>query len=131
MNFPTQILNCDSYSLTLLDLFPFSDTSIFSTMPFPPLGNSDHVEASGAIDFPSNSKGNAPFHRIIYHYSQADLESLIDHFHGRISLNSVLVLLLVNFVSGFRSELLYISLIIKIRSSLTHLHSFQLLVLLS
>ena len=87
MNFPTHILNCDSYSLTLLDLFPFSDTSAFSTMAFPPLGNSDHVEASGAIDFPSNSKGDAPFHRIIYHYSQADLESLIDHFHGRISLN--------------------------------------------
>ena len=30
-------------------------------------------------------------------------------FHGRISLNSVLLLLLVNFVSGFRLELMYIS----------------------
>ena len=29
-------------------------------------------------------------------------------FHGRISLNSVLLLLLVNFVSGFRLELMYI-----------------------
>ena len=51
-------------------------------------------------------------------------------FHGRISLNSVLLLLLVNFVSGFRLELRYISLIENIRSSLTHLHGFQLLVLL-
>ena len=31
-------------------------------------------------------------------------------FHGRISLNSVLLLLLVNFVGGFRLELMYISL---------------------
>ena len=37
-------------------------------------------------------------------------------FHGRISLNSVLLLLLVNFVSGFRLELMYISLIKDIRS---------------
>ena len=49
---------------------------------------------------------------------------------GRISLNSMLLLLLVNFVSGFRLELMYIFLIVSIRSSLTHLHSFQQLVLL-
>ena len=42
-------------------------------------------------------------------------------FHGRISLNSVPLLLLVNFVSGFRLELMYISLIVSIRSNLTHL----------
>ena len=51
-------------------------------------------------------------------------------FHGRISLNSVLLWLLVNFVSGFRLELMCISLIKSIRSSLTDLHGFQLLVLL-
>ena len=45
-------------------------------------------------------------------------------FHGRISLNSVLLLLLVNFVSGFRLEFMWISLIESIRSSVTHLHSF-------
>ena len=49
-------------------------------------------------------------------------------FHGRISLNSVFLLLLVNFVSGFRLELMYISLLVSISSSLTHLHGFQLLV---
>ena len=43
---------------------------------------------------------------------------------------SVLLLLLVCFVSGFRLELMYISLIESTRSSLTHLHGFQVLVLL-
>ena len=52
-------------------------------------------------------------------------------FHGRIYLNLALLLLLVNFVSGFRLELTYISLIESIRLSLIHLYSFQLLVLLS
>ena len=43
VNFPTRIPDCDSHNLGLLDLFLFSDTSIFSTMGFPPLENSDHV----------------------------------------------------------------------------------------
>ena len=51
-------------------------------------------------------------------------------FHGRISLNLMFLQLLVNFVSGFRLELMYISLIENIRSSFIHLHNFQLLVLL-
>ena len=46
-------------------------------------------------------------------------------FYERISLNSVLLLVLVNFVSRFRLELMYISLIMSIRSNLTHLHVFQ------
>ena len=50
--------------------------------------------------------------------------------HVRISFNSVLLLLAMNFASGFRLELMYISLIKSIRSSLTHLHGFKLLVLL-
>ena len=51
--------------------------------------------------------------------------------HGRISLNTVVLLLLVNFVIRFRLELMYISLVVNIRSNLIHLHGFQLLVLLS
>ena len=51
-------------------------------------------------------------------------------FQGRISLNLVLLPVLVNFVSGFWLELIYISLIENIRSSLTHLCGFQLLLLL-
>ena len=51
-------------------------------------------------------------------------------FYGRVSLNSVFPLLQINFVSGLRLELMYISHILSIRSSFTHLHGFQLLVLL-
>ena len=40
----------------------------------------------------------------------------------------VVLLLLVNFVSGLRLDSMYISLIGNIRSSLTHCHAFQLLV---
>ena len=45
-------------------------------------------------------------------------------FHLRISLNLVLLLLLVNFASGFRLGLMYIFLIEDIMSSLIHLHGF-------
>ena len=44
--------------------------------------------------------------------------------------HSLLLLLLVNFVSGIRLELMYISLVEKIRSKLTYLCGFQLLLLL-
>ena len=46
-------------------------------------------------------------------------------FQGRISLHLVLLLLLLHFVSGFRLELIYISLKKNIRSSLIHLHGLQ------
>ena len=51
-------------------------------------------------------------------------------YHWRVSLNLVLLQLLMNFVSGFRLELMYTFLIINIRSSFVYLHDFQLLVLL-
>ena len=63
VNFPTQILECDSHS-PLLDLFLFSDNSICSTMAFPLLANSDHVVVSVSSDFPSNSQWDPQFHRI-------------------------------------------------------------------
>ena len=50
--------------------------------------------------------------------------------YGRLSLNLVLLQLLVNFVRRYRLEQMHISVIINPRSSLTHLHGFQLLVLL-
>ena len=81
------------------------DASICSTMVFPPLGNSDHVVVSISTDFLSNSTRDAPFHRIAYEYSGADWDGLHDHL-GDISLT------------------------VSIRSGLTHLHDFQLLVLL-
>ena len=78
-NFPARIPDCDSDSPALLDLFLSSDTSICSTMAFPPQGNSDHVVVSVSIDFPTNSQQDAPFHRIAYDYSRADWDGLRDH----------------------------------------------------
>ena len=72
VNFPTRIPDCDSQCPALSDLFISSDTSIYSTMAFPPLGNSDHVVVSVSIDFLINSKWDAPFHRIAYDCSCAD-----------------------------------------------------------
>ena len=72
INFPTRILDCDSHSSALLDLFISSDASICSTKSFPSLGNSDHVVASVSIDCPSYSPWDAPFHHIAYGYSCAD-----------------------------------------------------------
>ena len=55
VNFPTWIPDCHSHSPAFLSLFLSSDTSIGSTMAFPPLGNPDHVVVSVSIDFPSYS----------------------------------------------------------------------------
>ena len=79
VNFPTWIPGCDSHIPTPLDLFISSDTSICSTMAFPPLGNSDHVVFSVSIDFPTNSQQDAPCHRMAYDRSRADWDGLRDH----------------------------------------------------
>ena len=133
VNFPTRIPGCDSHSPALLDLFLSSDASICSTMAFPPLRNSDHVVVSVSIDFPTNSQQDAPFHRIAYDYSCADWDGLRDHLRDvpwkdifKLSASADLV----NFVSGFRLELMCIYHIENIRSSPIHLHGFQLVVLL-
>ena len=103
-------------------------------MAFPPLGNSDHAVISISIDFPSNSEWDAPFLRMAYEYSRADWAVIViisEMFHGRICLNSVLLLLLLNFASGFMLKLMHISFLVSIRASLTHLHGFHLLLLLA
>ena len=71
VNFPALIPDCDSHSPAFLDLFISSDASICSKIAFPPLGNSDHVTVSVSINFPSNSKQDAPFHHLAYDYSRA------------------------------------------------------------
>ena len=126
VNFPTRIPDCDSHSPALLDLF-ISDASICSTIAFSPLRKSDHVVVSVSIDFSLNSQRDAPFHRVAYAYGLRDnLRDVPWEDIFKLSAS----LLLVNFMSGFRLELMYISLIVCIRSSLTHLHGFQPLVLL-
>ena len=113
----------DSHSPALLDLFLSSEASICSTMTFPPLGKSDHVVVSVSIEFPINSKQDVPF--IVLLLTILMLIGMVfviiwEMLHGRISLKSVPLLLLVNFVTGFRSELMHIS-IVSIRSNLSHL----------
>ena len=51
----------------------------FSTLAFPPLGNSDPVVVSVSIDFPTNSQQDTLFHCIAYDYSHADWVGLHDH----------------------------------------------------
>ena len=79
VNYPTQIPDCDSQSPTLLDLFLLNLVAICSTIPFPPLGNPEHVVVSVSIGFPSNSQWDAPFHRITHDSFHADWDSLRNH----------------------------------------------------
>ena len=93
-----------------------------------------HVVVSVSIGFPSYSQQDASFHRITYDYSRADWDGLCNHLRDvpwEDILNWVLLVLLVNFISGFRLKLIYTSLIESIKSNITHLHGFQLLVLLT
>ena len=128
---PTRI-PVTSHSPALLDFFLSSDASICPTMAFPPLGNSDHVVVSVSIDFPINSKQDTPFHCVAYDYSRADCDGLRDHLRGvpwqdifKLSASAAAS----EFCEWVRLELMYISLIVSIRSNLTHLHGFQQLVL--
>ena len=131
INFPAQIPDCDSHSLALLDLFFSFDAGICSTMVFLPLGNSDHDVVSVSIDFPSCSQwGFIALLITVLVLIGMVFVIIREMFHGRISLNSVFLLLLVNFESGFRLELMCILLFKSFRSRLTHLHGFYLVVLL-
>ena len=66
-------------SPALLDLFISSDASICTTIAFFPLGNSDHHVVSVSIDFPINSKQDAPLHGLVYDYSRAYWDGLRNH----------------------------------------------------
>ena len=126
----TRTPECDSQSCSFG--FIFSGASICSTMAFPLMGNFYHLVVSVSIDFPSKHK--TLFDCIAYDYSLADCDGLCDNFRDvpwEMSSDLVFLLPLVNFVIGFRLELKYISLIVNIRSNNTHLHGFQLLVLLA
>ena len=100
-------------------------------MAFPPLRNPHHFVVAVAIDFASNSQWECPSSLdslIIFVLIGAVIMIIWEMYHGRMFLDSVLLLLLVSFASWFRFELMYISLIESISSSLIYLHGFQLLV---
>ena len=88
-------------------------------MFFPLLESFDHV-VSVLIDFPLNPKEDAPFYCIAYDYSLADCDGLCDY------LRDVLweAIFKLSASGGFRLELMYISCIVNIRSSLNHFHVF-------
>ena len=133
VNFPTQIPDCDSHSPALLDLFLSSDASICSTMAFTPLGNSDHVVVSVSIDFSTNSQQDVQFHRIAYDYSRADWDGLRDHLRD-VPWEDIFKLgasaAATKFCKWVQAGIDYVYHIANIRSSLIHLHGFQLPVLL-
>ena len=97
-------------------------------MAFPPLGNSHHL-VSVSVGFPTNSQQDAPFHRIAYDYSRADWDGFRDDLRD-VPWEDIFKLGASAAASEFRLELMYIYHIENIRSSLIHLHGFQLLVLL-
>ena len=74
----TFLLRYQTMILIVLIFWISSDASIYSTMTYPPLGNSDHVVASVSIDFPSNSQQDA-LYLMPYDYSCADCDGLCDH----------------------------------------------------
>ena len=98
VNCSTQIPDCDSHNPALLDLFISSDASTCSIIAFCPLVNPDHVVLVSIY-----SKRDDPFHRFTIGTVFMIISGL---FHGRISLNSVLLLLLANFVDGFTLEMM-------------------------
>ena len=134
VNFPTQIPDCDAIRPALSDFFLSSDASICSTMVFSPLGNSNHVVVSVSIDFPSYSQQDVLFYHITYVYSRADWDSLQNHLRD-VTLDDIFKL----GASAANDEFCVwdqvgIDVYIphrKYHSSLTHLHGFQQLVLLS
>ena len=48
-------------------------------MTFRPLGNSDYFVASFSTEFSSNSKKDAPYHRMAFDYSHASWDGLRNH----------------------------------------------------
>ena len=72
------------------------------------LGNSDHVNVSVSICFPSNSQQDALFHHIAFTILILNGTVFLiiwEMFHERMSLKSLLLLLVLYYVSRFRLEL--------------------------
>ena len=105
--FPTWIPGRDSHSPANLDLFISFDSSFCPKMVFPPLGTPDYVIVTVSIDFPINSKQD-PWLITTSLLIGMVLVIIWQMFHGKISLNWVLLLLLQMFLSGFRLKLIYI-----------------------
>ena len=115
VNFPTCIPDFDSHSPALLDLF-------FSSGGFPSIGKfwSCCCLSFHWLSIKFTTGCLTSLHSLWLLVLIGSIFVIIwEMFHERISLNLVLLLLLVNLVTGFRLELMYISLMVSIRSNLT------------
>ena len=105
-----QFYGCFSfYFLTLLFVL---------SLPFlPSLRSLSYIVISVSLEFLSNSKGDAPFHSTVFDHSRTGWVGLNDHLRDvlwEITLNWVLLLLPLNFLSGSRLEMMFIFLIVNI-----------------
>ena len=128
VNFFSWIPDCDIDSPDPFDLFHCFDASIFSTM----LSFNWEILSMLLFHFPltlhhvhSRMSRFITLLMTILVLIRTVFVIIWEMLHGRIYLNSMLLLLLVNFASGFRLRLMYISLIESIRSSFTYRHGFQ------
>ena len=98
--------------LTLFDFFLFSDAGICYTVALLSLGNHDHVLVLVSIDFPSNSKVDAPFPHAAYDYFRAGCGDLHDHLKD-VSWKDIFKFGTsaagTEFVSGSRFEMIYVT----------------------
>ena len=117
LNFPTQIPDCDSHRPLLTVVFVLKWLLLhweILIMLLPQFPLTLHQAQNGMLRLLMTTLvliGTV-------------LVMIWEMFHGKISLNWVLLLLLLNNVSGFRSEFIYISLIVSTSSSLTYHHGF-------
>ena len=83
-------------------------------------------------------KGDVPFRHIAFDYSLAGWDGLRNYlrdvpwemFHRKVSLILVLLLWHLIFLSEYRVEWMFMSLVVGIRSCLIHIHDFYLFLLL-
>ena len=129
VNFPTRIPDCDSLSPALLDLFISSYFLVFVLQWLSLHLESLIIFVSVSIDFPSYSQQDAPFHRI-----SSWLERSLWSFE-RGCMEGIFKLSASSAASEY-CECVQVGIDVYIphwmyhRSSLNHLHGFQLLVLL-
>ena len=123
---------CEFYIPVFLNLFISTDPR-FVVQQLSQLINSDHVVVSVFINFQQTQMGILLCTiqlLIILMLIGTVFEIIWDIFHGRISLNFVLLLLQLNFVNRSILELIYLSLIVYISSNFIDRHDFQLVALL-
>ena len=118
-----------TFTILLFYISFFLDTTICSIMTVPSLENSDHVTVCFHwVSVKLETGCTVSSHMTILVLIGTAFVIIWEKFRGKISLNSLL-LLLVNFMSGFKLELSGILYLKYQAKSHTHLHVFQLLAL--